>query len=320
MMIMESALAGDAPQSTNMVYFHKYYSGKINNKYAFTMDLKNLNGLLSGFYRYRGKYFDLYLLGNIHQDGSFAMKESDPNNPNSKANVFEGVLSKNEIKGTWRSVDGHKLWPFEATQTSEIIIGSKNEILTKAIGTYHLDNIDGGGGANGMWSTLKESGKWTSSTSGIAGGMRETDWIKLNQADIHLLDSMKITVGSNLTIRFYVNGKSIFDIPYHAEGMIYAIHKTDESNQSKEFYTWTTLEDDAGNQLTHFSPSTSVVNENLYLLLQDGVDYSNTIKGNFIADVSDTLLVRYSIVHDTFEVDFFSSSCCGGTTFTFHRD
>lgn len=299
--LAEPIASGNAAASSAS-YFHKFYSGKIADKYAFTMNLKNRNGVLAGTYRYGGKLIDINLKGKIEPSGSFTMDELDMSR---RTGVFTGVMTVNQIAGVWQSSDGTKKWSFVADQTSEIKIGSKKEILTKAIGDYSLESISGSGGANAMWDTWKIKGKWESNTSGISNGMRQGNRLKLTLADIRLLNSMTIKVDADLTTRFQAGGKTILPIPYRDAGMHFNIK--DEHN--------TVIVDD----LKKFSPSTTVLDDELYLLAQDGVDYSGAISGNFEATVSDIVIVSYSIIEDTFTVSFVVGECCGGSTFTFKR-
>lgn len=301
-MAIDKSMATNTSVPSNTVYFHRFYSGKIGDKYAVTMDLKNLNGVLTGTYRYAGKSRDIDLQGNMDPGGSFTMDESDISK---RTGVFTGVLNDKKITGAWQSADGRRKWPFLAEQTSEIKIGSKKEILTTAIGDYSLASISGSGGANGMWDTWKEKGKWKSSTSGISGGMRQANTIKLTKADIHMLNSIAVTVDADLITRLLVDGKTIFTIPYRENGMQLAMKKPHNS----------VVEED----LKKYSPNTTVSDEHLYLMVQDDVDYSAVISGNFEAAVSDILTVSYSIVGDTFDVTFTEGNCCGNTTFAFSR-
>jgi hypothetical protein len=286
----------------NIAYFHKFYSGKIGDKYAFTMDLKNLNGTLSGKYRYVGKQSDVYLTGKIDPSGSFKMDET---NGSKRSGTFTGQITGKEIDGVWQSADGARKFHFGASQTSEILIGSKKEIMTHAIGNYSLDTISGFGGANGMWDTWKEKGKWKSNTSGIVNAMREVDMVALTPADARLLDSLAVTVDANLTTRFMAGGKTLLTIPYLDAGMQLKLAQEHSS----------VVED----ELKELSPSTTVHDEQLYLLVQDGVDYSKEISGHFEAAVGDIVTVSYSVVDGTFDVGFKEGECCGNTEFTFVR-
>ena len=298
----QSTTANANAGSINIAYFHRFYSGKIGDKYVFTMDLKNLNGTLSGKYRYVGNQSDIYLTGKIDRSGSFTMDET---NGSRRSGTFTGQITGKEIDGVWQSADGARRFHFGANQTSEILIGSKEEIMAQAIGNYSLDTISGAGGANGMWDTWKTKGKWQSDTSGIVNARREVDMVALAPADTRLLDSLAVTVDANLTTRFMVGGKTLLTIAYQDAGM--QLKLAQEHNSVVE------------DELKVLSPSTTVWDEHLYLLVRDGVDYSKEISGHFEAAVGDIVTVSYSVVDGTFDISFRDGQCCGDTEFTFVR-
>jgi hypothetical protein len=285
-------------------YFHKYYSGKIGDKYAFKMELKSFEGVLKGNYQYVGKQLPIYLNGKIGAAGSFTMEEAGAYGGKSTGS-FSGTVAGSRITGTWRSADGKRTLPFAADQTSEIVIGSKKDILSAAVGDYGLESIQGNGGANTLWETWKRDGRWESNISSNSGGTREGSMIKLTRADVRALDSMTIRVRPDLATEFLVNGKVILDIPYRDAGMHYKI------TPPKDPGDWDIL--------GKLRPVTTVLDETLYLLAQDKVDYSTQLAGNFNASVNGSLVVSYSIVDSSFELAFKDEQCCGGSTLRFIR-
>jgi len=52
-----------------------------------------------------------------------------------RTGTFTGKVAGDALVGTWTSTKGDRRLPITAHQTSEIMIGSKREILTQAIGT-----------------------------------------------------------------------------------------------------------------------------------------------------------------------------------------
>jgi hypothetical protein len=182
--------------------------------------------------------------------------------------------------------------------------GAPQGLLTKAVGEYSLDSISGSGGANGMWDTWKTRQKWRSNVSGISNGMRQAETVKLSPVDIRLLNSMRIKVDPDLTMRFLARGKTIVTIPYRDNGMQFDIKNA--SNRDVD-------------ELKKLSSSTTVLDEQLFLLAQDEVDYSAVISGHFDATVNDIVIVSYSTVADTFNVSFVLGQCCGNSIFTFTR-
>ncbi|WP_244099915.1 hypothetical protein [Burkholderia anthina] len=195
---------------------------------------------------------------------------------------------------------------FDAQQTSEVVIGSKREILTQAIGTYVLDSISGSGGANGMWDSWREKGRWKSNISSIAMARREFSDVSLTHEDLRRLDSMTITVDPALATRLSVNGKVLLSIPYRDAGMQYEIGQPHDRVVEDELKT--------------LSPATTVHDEHLYLLARDTIDFVPAMSGNFLPnDNLDIATVSYAVVDKTFDVYLQDGNCCGGTVFTFRR-
>jgi hypothetical protein len=296
------AAAACAPDSP--AYFHKYFAGKIADKYAFKMDLKCVEGALTGYYEYVGKGGPLNLKGTMGSAGSFSLEESRAYREGLTGS-FSGVLAGDRISGDWRSGDGKKTLSFAAAQTSEIRIGSKKDILRGAVGDFVLEIIEGSGGANAMWDTWKEGGRWRSNVSGISAGMRQAEETRLTRADIRLLDSLKIKVRPDLAIQLLANGNTMLEIPFLASGMDYKVKP---------------LADPIGkDELKQLSRATTVLDETLYLYAHDDVDLSNALAGKFEATPYGILIVRYDMVGDNVELVFLNEQCCGGTTYRFTR-
>jgi hypothetical protein len=284
-------------------YFHKKLTGSFDGRYAFTMDLKDVDGSLTGSYRYAGKRNDIYLNGKIDPSGNFTIDETGVKGQ--RTGTFTGKLDGDTLKGTWASAQGHRRFPFEAHQISEVVIGSKHEILTRAIGTYTLDHISGWGGANGMWETWRDGGVWSSNQSSIYMARREFSDVSLTKADLHRLNTLTVKVDRALTTRLSVDGKVLLTIPYGA-GMQYEMTQDHDST--------------VGDELKMLSPSTTVHDERLYLLARDAIDFVPAMSGSFLPNDSlDIATMSYSVVDKTFDVDLQDGKCCGGTIFTFRR-
>jgi hypothetical protein len=285
-------------------YFHKTFAGRIGGRYAFTMDLKNVDGRLTGSYRYAGKRNDIYLSGKIDPSGTFTMDEIG--SAGQHTGTFTGKVASDTLDGTWASARGDRRLPVDAHQTSEIIIGPKREILTQAIGTYALDSVSGSGGANGMWDSWRDKGRWKSNVSAIEMARREFSDVSLTHEDLHRLNSMTVTVDTSLATRLSVDGKVLLSIPYRDAGMQYEISQPHNS----------VVEDD----LKTLSPATTVHDEHLYLLARDAIDFVPAMSGNFLPDDGvDVVTVSYAVVDKTFDVYLRDGNCCGGTVFTFRR-
>ncbi|KFG94228.1 hypothetical protein GQ56_0127350 [Burkholderia paludis] len=297
---MTATTALAAPQ-----YFHKTFAGRLGDRYAFTMDLKNVDGRLSGSYRYAGKRNDIYVNGTIDPSGAFTMDETG--DTGKRTGTFVGKVAGDTLGGTWTSARGDRKLPVDAHQTSEIIIGSKREILKQAIGTYRLDSISGSGGANGMWESWRDKGRWKSNVSSIEMARREFSDVSLTRDDLHRLNSMTVTVDASLAVRLSVDGKVLLSIPYRDSGMQYEINQPHDS----------VVEDD----LKMLSPATTVHDEHLYLLARDAIDFVPAMSGTYLPnDGVDVVTVSYAVVDKTFDVYLQDGKCCGGTAFTFRRN
>ena len=301
-----TGLAGAAEicQPSTPRYFHKYLSGKIDGKYAFTMELICQDGALRGTYRYAGKTVPIYLIGNVGPGATVALAEIAKDNLPSTGS-FAGTLRSNHVDGVWVSANGKKRMPFTAQQTSEIHLGTRREIVTGTVGDYALASITGYGGANAMWETWKTKKGWDSSVSSISLAMRQSSDNVLTPADKRLLDSLTIRVRPDLTTQLLARGRVILAIPYSDRGAQFNV--TSEANA------------EVRNSLEKQWTEARLEDETLYLLAQDGVDFSRHIAGNFEGVVGDVVLVRYAIPNDSFTVEFMDGQCCNSSTFTFKR-
>ncbi|MEK6347671.1 MAG: hypothetical protein V4764_09345 [Burkholderia sp.] len=302
-LLASAALSTAAHADTQ--YFHKTLAGQIGGRYAFTMDLKNVDGTLSGNYHYAGKQNNLYLSGKIDTAGNLTLDETPASGK--RSGTFTGKLSGGTFDGSWTSADGKRQLPVNAHQTAETVIGSKRELLTQAIGTWRLDTVSGSGGANSMWDTWRAKGQWTSNASGIENAQRAFTTIKLTPADRRRLDSMTITVDAALATHLNVDGKTVLSIPYRDAGMQYEIAKPHDGT--------------AADDLKALSPTTIVHDEHLYLLATDHPAWLPALAGSFNAYTDDVALatVDYDVVGKTFQVFLRDNLCCGGTGFTFAR-
>ena len=291
-------------QPSTPAYFHKYFSGKINDRFAFKMDLSCKDGLLRGTYQYAGKGVPIWLDGQAGPGMAMAMSEVSPDGKASTG-AFTGTLDGKHFRGTWVSGDGKKHWPFTAEQTSEIHIGTRREIMQAAVGDYALASVVGNGGANAMWETFKTKKGWDSNASSISRARREYSPIDLTRADLKLLDSLFMRVRPDLATELSANGKVILTILFRASGMQLAIDAPDNAQ--------------ARNELTADMPPSGIANEELYLLAQEGAGYLHVLAGEFSGDLGDIVIVRYAIASDTFSVQFRPGDCCGSTAFQFKR-
>lgn len=298
------ACAAEKCQPSTPGYFHKYLAGKIDGKYPFTMELICRDGALRGTYRYASKTVPIYLIGNVGPGGAVALQEIAKDNLPSTGS-FAGTLRGNLVDGVWVSANGKKKFPFTAEQTSEIHLGTRRDIVSGTVGNYALVSITGYGGANAMWETWKTKKGWESSVSSISLAVREASDNVLTPADKRLLDSLTIRVRPDLTTELLARGRVILAIRYSDRGAQFDV--TSEAN------------DKVRRSLEKPWAEARLEDETVYLLAQDGVDFSRHISGNFEGVVGDVVLVRYAIPNDSFTVEFMDGQCCNSSTFTFKR-
>lgn len=288
------------PTSTKE-YFHRTYEGTIAGKYPITVDLKKSGNVLKGSYRYKGKSGRLELQGTIDPAGIFTMNEY-ANMVYSKPNaIFSGTVAGDSISGVWSIPDGSRKLDFEARMTSEVRLEAKKTVLREAVGTYHLESVSGEVGANGMFDLLKKNGAWKSTSSAISGGMREGYENALSKDELSLLNSTRITVDSALAVRFIVREETLLEIPFNEQGMLYKMDKPSLSVLDEV--------------LKKLSPSTTYVEEELYLAALQSVDYSNALP---VEVTRGMLVLSYAPGSSSFRIHI-ATSCCDNNMLVFAK-
>ena len=64
----------------------------------------------------------------------------------------------------------------------------------------------------------------------------------------------------------------------------------------------------------------NIINENhLDLVVDDQIDFSQTLKGNFDIVASNNLILSYYPAERKFELDLFYGVCCDGNVLTFYK-
>jgi hypothetical protein len=297
-----SALLLAAPALAQQgAYFHKKFDGAIGDKLKFSMDLKNVDGVISGTYRYAGKKSELYLKGKAAPDGTLVMDEQIAFNPTVTGRL-RAVLRDGSLQGNWQSPDGAKTLPLVAHQTSEIIIPPKKALLAGAVGKYRLSSIEGFGGANTMWDLSRDSkGRWSGNQSSISSGTRQGGDLGLSRSDEKLLASTLVEVLPDLSVRLAAGGKVLLTVPFREDGMEYGL---------------TEAFDDS---LKALSPKTTVWNEQLYLLAQENTTFYRSLYTALLDDQTARVLLRYSVVNASFELTIKPGSCCDNAVLTFAR-
>ncbi|EPL14463.1 hypothetical protein CF161_08421 [Pseudomonas sp. CF161] len=296
-------------------YFHKTLSGRIGDRHGFTMNLKNVDGRLTGSYRPAGKRNDLYLSGEIDPSGALTMNAFG--SAGQRTGTFTGKLVSDTLDGNWASADGDRPLPVYAHQTSEIIMGSKREMLTQAIGTYVLDSVSGAGCPSGVWQSWRDKGRWKSNFSVVEDGHVEVSDVSLTREDLHRLNSMTVTLDTSLATRLSVEGKVLLSIPYRDAGMQYEISQPHHAGIEYQISQPpnSVMED----HLKSLSPATSVYNEHLYLLARDAIDFAPAMAGNYLSNEVGVVTVSYAVVGKTFDVYLRDDNGCSGSVFSFRR-
>lgn len=240
------------------------------------------------------------LKGTIDPSGNFTMDESEFYGSKKITGIFSGKIVGASITGEWRVPNSSRKMSFIAHEPS------KKELLQNAAGsTYYLSSISRAWGANSLFDTWKEKGRWKSNGSAISGGMREGWENTLSDNDIKLLDSMYLKVDTNLTVRFFVGDKLMLEVPFNETGMTYDIS---EAHRNAINFDMGTL-----------SQNTIFKDGKLYLAAIDNINYSETLpESDFLMITSDMALLSYD-PSDIFELSIFISSCCNNNTLTFTK-
>lgn len=282
--------------------FTKSFEGSINGKYEIYMTLTNDNNELHGTYCYKTQKSFLKMSGTIDKDGNVMLNEF-----NDKGNItgmFKGELVGKKISGKWSKPDGSNAMPFDIVEVCSLA-KTKYKILKKAKGEYALTSISGNMGANTMFDTYFDNGKWISSYSSNEGGTREGYDNELEDYDIDLLNSMKIQIDDKLNISFFANNKVIFESKFIDNAMDYRI-KDKSSEELNE-------------ALESLYPSTMINENELVILAQNQISYTYELSGNFDILADDQMLLTYSLTDNTFRLQIFLGECCDNNTLTFEK-
>jgi hypothetical protein len=111
----------------------KTYTGNINSKFSVVFELKNTNGILSGFYFYEKKGIDIPLIGTI-KNQEVELFELDY--LKHKTAKITGILKNNVFTGKWENLASKKSFPIIFKQNNlEITPLPKN-----IIGIYKIKN------------------------------------------------------------------------------------------------------------------------------------------------------------------------------------
>lgn len=282
--------------------FTATYEGSINDKYEITMQLTKVGNSIGGFYSYKNKGVPIGLNGSVSEDGSIDLSEM---NKGTVTGVFKGKIVDNKFTGTWSKADNSKSMPFNVAQTSIASMQEKSDVLGKAMGQYYLSSITGNVGANAMFDTYLENGKWQSVSSSNVGGEREGTTIKLTEKDIELLNNLHIVVDDKMDLHIYAGLIDLVKSPYKAAGMDYRIKQKDKTKMHERIAS---LNADAFKY------------ENKYVLIADDkISFSQTLKGSFDIVSEDNMILTYIPFNNTFELEIFWGECCDSNVLTFTK-
>ena len=182
---------------------------------------------------------------------------------------------------------------------------TKKEVLENAKGVYYLNSISGLAGANQMYETYKENNKWVSNNSGNNGGERATDEFKLSKQDLSLLNSIRIEIDNDLTIRLFAGDNQLLASSFIANGMDYRVKEKQKEQMNEE--------------LAKLSPTTLMLDKKYIIIADDEIDFSKFINGNFRIKTAENLILRYSVEEKNFTLDIMSAECCDSNTLVFTK-
>lgn len=113
--------------------FDKNYIGVINNKINVVMNLKNINGVISGFYFYQNKGIDIKLKGKI-LNNKIILDEFDF--INNKVAEIKLEINGENLSGIWRNSKTNKILKIDLKQTEKEI----NNLPKNIEGIYKTKN------------------------------------------------------------------------------------------------------------------------------------------------------------------------------------
>jgi hypothetical protein len=259
------------------------YAGTVGGKSAVTMELIRNGTALQGFYRYGRRMDVLTLKGTVGPGGEIGLTETEPRGKTTGR--ISGKLQDGCMKGEWSSPDGASRLPLKVCELS------KQQALTAAIGTFYLTAVSGTAGANTMFDMEKTGRRWSVTGSYIGPqAMREAGDYGLDKQEVDFLNSLRVRVGKDLSVRFMAGDTTIRRIPFNEEGME---HKLSPSESSLGY-----LETPLGK----LSPSTTFIHGRLFLAAISEVDYSGLVDSGLLSQDPGRLIVAYVTGVDRFEI------------------
>jgi hypothetical protein len=259
------------------------YAGTVGGKRAVTMELIRNGSDLQGAYRYGRRFDVLTLKGTEGADGKIDLTEIEPHGRTT--GKISGKLQAGCIEGEWSSPDGARRLPLKVCELS------KKQALTAAIGTFHLTAVSGNAGANTMFDIEKSGKRWSVTGSFIGPhAMREAGDFGLDKQEVEFLNSLRVQVGKDLSVRFVAGDTTIRRIPFNEKGMEHTL----TSGESSLSYFETPL--------GKVSPSTAFIHGRLFLAAISEVDYSGLVDSGLLSQEPGQLIVTYVTGLDSFEI------------------
>jgi hypothetical protein len=184
----------------------------------------------------------------------------------------------------------------EKINISEPLI-SKFEILSNLKGEYKLNSIYGSRGLNTELEFWIEDGIWKAHTSSIVNNIeegisqRDGNYLKLSKKEINKLNSMKITVGQDLSVSFINVNDTIFKTPFIESGMSYLItNSLDNYKIDKDI-------------LILLNKNTTNINDKLYLFAKDGLNLQELDFNKITGFYSDLVIILYDLKSQEFVME-----------------
>lgn len=283
--------------------FSASYEGSIDSTYEITMQLTKTGNNIAGNYSYKSKGIAIDLNGIIDPSGKIEVTEQSKG---TVTGVFTGYIINGTFTGKWSKPDNSSSMPFIVLQKNIASMQTKADVLSNAMGQYYLSSISGNVGANTMFDTYFENGKWKSESSSNIGGTREGGDVGLNQKDRDMLNNMRIVVDDKMGIHFYAGLVELFNSPFKASGMDYRVKETDKTKMNEK--------------LAALSPDSFKVNNTYILLADDKISYKELLNsGHFDIVTEDNMILTYYPGSNTFELEIFWGECCDSNVLTFTK-
>ena len=179
---------------------------------------------------------------------------------------------------------------------------SKKEILQSLVGTHNLKSVSSLMGMNTLTDFFIQNGQWKAAMSVTQMGQRDVVDMDLEAETIKTLKSLKIVVAADLSLSLLHNGEIIFSTPFNENGLNYGL-----KNSSRAPF----------NIPEGLSPSSTIVDNYLYIMIHDGLCQSEGSFADFAGAISEVILIKYNIEGKAFEVHITGIDCCNSATFTF---